>query len=78
MVSDDMGAKDSTGEGTEYEAVLILEDLESLLEDLEDYGDSAHLPLDVRSRMDELGISNATELRKRILELHAKLDAEDT
>jgi hypothetical protein len=56
----------------------MLEDLESLLEDLEDYGDSAQLPLDLRSRMDDLDVSNAAELRKRILELHAQLDAEDT
>ncbi len=77
MVSDDMRAKDRREEGAEYEAVLILEDLESLLEDLEDSGDSAQLPVDLRTRMDDLGISSATELRKRILELHAQLDAED-
>jgi len=77
MLNDNIGAKDSTEEDAEYEAVLMLENLESLLEDLEDYGDATQLPLDLRTRMDDLGISNAAELRKRILELHAQLDAED-
>ena len=72
-----MKAKDNTQEGEEYEAVLMLEDLESLLEDIDDYGDTAQLPIVLRSRMDELDISNADELRKRILELHAQLDTDD-
>ncbi|HKP53510.1 MAG TPA: hypothetical protein VJ183_12775 [Chloroflexia bacterium] len=77
MANDDMNSKASTGESAEYEAVLMLEELESLLEDLEEYGDTERLPSDLQSRMETLGISNAAELRKRILELHAQLDEED-
>lgn len=44
---------------TEYEAMLLLERLESLEED-----------------MLELGVATLTELRRRIEELHRKLDEE--
>jgi len=69
------------GDG-EYDALLTLEDLESLLEELEEAGvegeiGSARLGDDLRERVNAAGISSTTALRSRIAQMHAQLDEED-
>jgi hypothetical protein len=61
----------------EYDLFLELENLESLLEEIEESGDVGQLPSDpeARKRLAELGLSSVSDLRKRIAELHAELDA---
>jgi hypothetical protein len=66
----------------EYDALLTLEDLESLLEELEEAGvegeiGSARLEGDLRQRVNAAGISNTETLRARIARMHARLDEED-
>jgi len=66
----------------EYGDLLALEDLESLLEDLEEDGavdplDPAILPDTLSERVKSLGLHSVDDLRTRIAQLHSKLDAED-
>ena len=65
----------STGHD-EYGKMLLLDALESMLEELDESSDDA--TRDNQSRLAELGLSNRHELVKRIAALHAELDsAED-
>ncbi|HEX9990237.1 MAG TPA: hypothetical protein VGE45_17395 [Chloroflexia bacterium] len=68
------------GDGT-YRKLVLLDDLESLLEELEELGITedgakAALPGDLRERMGELEVSSITEIRGRIATLHRELDQE--
>ncbi len=65
-----------------YELLVELEDLESLLEELEEGGwdvdlKSADLPGEIQDRIDEAKITNLTELRDKIARLHASLDSSE-
>jgi hypothetical protein len=65
-----------------YRKLVLLDDLESLLEELEELGigedgASTALPGDLRERMEGLGVSSLTHIRARIAELHRQLDQED-
>jgi hypothetical protein len=71
----------SDGDAT-YRKLVLLDDLESLLEELEEEGiaedgASAGLPNDLRKRMEELGVSSLAHLHARIAELHRELDQEE-
>jgi hypothetical protein len=62
-----------------YEMLQELDDLESLLEDLEEQGISglaAHenIPGELRERMEELGVRDVQQLRDRLMHLHAEID----
>lgn len=76
----DTGAQ-SRGDAT-YHKLMLLDDLESVLEELEEHGiaedgATAVLPSDLYERMEELEVSSVTEIRERIAELHRELDQED-
>ena len=63
----------------EYGELLFLEELESLLEDLEEAGitdilDAADLPAELLQRVQAAGVATLDELKARILELHDLLD----
>ncbi|HYP40192.1 MAG TPA: hypothetical protein VEX13_07505 [Chloroflexia bacterium] len=65
-----------------YRKLVLLDDLESLLEELEEQGIAeggamSGVPNDLRERMEELRVPSLTELRTRISELHHELDRED-
>jgi hypothetical protein len=58
----------------EYEASLELEELESLLEDLDEYEGTDPLPAGLLGELHALGFRDRTELRRRIAEMHSELD----
>jgi hypothetical protein len=64
-----------------YDKMLTLEHLESLLEELEEDGFDGYeghaLPLHLREQLEELGLSDAEEVRHRISQLHNELDQAD-
>lgn len=73
---------DEAPDDREYEALVELEELESLLEELEEQGVSGfegdpHIPEALRARVQAFGISNVEQLRGRIMHLHAELDQND-
>jgi hypothetical protein len=79
-MSSEIEAQDG-GDAT-YRKLMLLDDLESLLEELEEQGvaeesATADLPDDLRERMEELQVSSIMEMRGRIAELHRELDQED-
>lgn len=70
------------GDNQEYDDMMLLEDLESLQEEIEEAGlnessSPQALPMEFRERMADAGIRNLSDLRRRIEELHARLDSED-
>jgi len=71
-----------TDDSQEYAGLLALEDLESLLEELEELGardslDSGTLPGDLSERVRSLDLHSLADLRSRIAALHSKLDVQD-
>jgi hypothetical protein len=73
----DRGNLDQTG--SEYDQLLLVEDLESLFEELEEAGfegslDSAALPADLSKRVQAAGVKSVGELRARLEQLHSHLD----
>jgi hypothetical protein len=84
MNDDDRPDRPGSGNGTPaddeaYEAMLALDEMESLLEDIEEEGlpasaTIADLPPQLAGRMDELGARSVGELRDRIRQLHEELD----
>jgi hypothetical protein len=71
----------SDGDAT-YRKLVLLDDLESLLEEVEEHGieeddTTAAFPNDLYQRMEDLEVSSITEIRGRIAELHRELDQED-
>ncbi|MEO8284923.1 MAG: hypothetical protein ABI670_00610 [Chloroflexota bacterium] len=63
----------------EYNHLLLLDDLESLLEEAEGAEvtgrlSASDLPDEARQLAAELGVQSIADVRQRILELHAKLD----
>ncbi|HUP27510.1 MAG TPA: hypothetical protein VM409_03670 [Chloroflexia bacterium] len=62
---------------TSYEALLDLEEMESLLEEIEEQEESGGtLAANLSARLQDLGISGVEELKARILFAHAQLDEE--
>ena len=66
----------------DYELLQDLEDLESLLEDLEEQGLSglaAHenFPDELMERMEGLGVQNVQQVRERVMHLHAEIDRDE-
>ena len=69
-------------EAPEYERLLWLDDLESLLEELEEGGwdtdlHNTPLPGEMRGRINAARIGSLDELKRKIARLHASLDGED-
>lgn len=62
-----------------YKRMLLLDDLESLLEELEDEGITSEsaLPPGMRERMVELDVFSLMALRGKIAELHSEMDKEE-
>lgn len=64
-----------------YAKMLMLDDLESLLEEIEEHGlgtaQPSDLSADLREQMLELGVTSVPQLSERIAQLHAELDQED-
>jgi hypothetical protein len=63
----------------EYQDLLALEDLESLLEELEEQWltgqvPGEHIPPELQERMQALGVKDVQQIRDRIMHLHARLD----
>ncbi len=78
----DSDAQAQGGSDATYRKLMLLDDLESLLEELEEDGitedgTTSAFPDDLRERMEEIGVSSITQLRARIAELHGELDQED-
>ncbi len=68
----------SVGEnGEEYKALMLLDDLESLLEELEESGAEGYDQPILTERMHALDLTDMADLRERIGILHERLDAED-
>lgn len=68
-------------DGNEYDSLLALEELESLLEELEEAGiegdlAAARLPADTDRRVREAGVDTTDALRTKIARMHAQLDQE--
>lgn len=78
---DGFGA-DEAPDDREYEALVELEELESLLEELEEqvvsgFEADPQIPEELRARMEALEVRNIEQLRERIMHLHAELDRND-
>lgn len=72
--------EDSTADGDmqdEYESVLLLDELESLLEEIEEGGSTQQLSPELRAELGTLGFTSTDQLRARIRELHEQLDANE-
>ena len=75
-------AQEDQGDRQEYQDLLALEDLESLLEELEELSltglvPGEHIPPELRERMQALGVKDVQQIRDRIMHLHARLDDND-
>ncbi|MFL5732216.1 MAG: hypothetical protein ACJ78Q_03365 [Chloroflexia bacterium] len=70
---------DQEGEDREYQDMLALEDLESMLEELEELklpgiSPGQDIPERLRERMEDAGVKNIQQIRERIMRLNAALD----
>jgi hypothetical protein len=70
------------GDGEEYARLAELEDLESLLEEMEEQGvvsldQPASVPADLREHMQIYGVRDVQQLRDRIMHLHAEIDEDE-
>jgi hypothetical protein len=70
---------DEHSQDRDYEDMLALEDLESMLEELEELGVTAidagkNIPEELRERMVEAGVRDVQQIRGRIMHLNAALD----
>lgn len=66
----------------EYETLALLDDLESLLEDLEEQGitgleDESNIPGEIRERMEKLGVRDVQQVRDKLMHLHAQVDEDE-
>jgi hypothetical protein len=59
----------------EYYDLLALEDMESLLEEIEEGAGTGGHSEEYSARLRDLGFNSVTELRQRIAELHQQLDS---
>ncbi len=77
-----MPERTSNDSNNQYSDLLLLEDLESLLEDLEDAGEEGdfqdkELPADLDERIKDVGVTSLSELQARIADLHGRLDDQE-
>jgi hypothetical protein len=68
--------------GQEYDRLALLEDLESLLEEIEEQGvtgdgDWGRLAADTREQLVAYGVHDVQQLRTRIMHLHAEIDDDE-
>jgi hypothetical protein len=74
--------RDDMADNIQYKNLQQLEDLESLLEELEEEGitglePDGRIPDGLKARMSELGLRDVVQLRDSIMHLHAELDRDD-
>ncbi len=74
------GDEQQQGQASEaqlYSTLVQLEDLETLLEELEEQGRDRpdEMPYEIGADMKRLGVSDIDEVRAQIKRLHAELDA---
>jgi hypothetical protein len=74
--------QEDRAEQRDYQDLVALEDLESLLEELEELSltrlaPGEHIPAELRERMQALGVKDVQQIRDRIMHLHARLDDND-
>ena len=75
-------ASDQPGDDAEYKELALLDDLETLLEDMEEAGitgegDDSQLPDDLKSRMEEFNVKSVQQLRAKLMRLHAQVNEDD-
>jgi hypothetical protein len=66
----------------EYQTLVLLDELESLLEDLEEQGITglegrSNIPEDLQQRMAESGVHDVQQLRDKLMRLHAQVDEDE-
>jgi hypothetical protein len=81
-MADERNASGADQESEEYRTLVLLDELESLLEDMEDEGitglaASESIPADIKQRMDALGVHDVQQVRDRLMHLHAQVDEDD-
>jgi hypothetical protein len=81
-MNNDSQSPDTSGPDKEYNSLLELDNLESLLEELEDRGATgniaeADLPGDILDLAELLNVHSAEDVRSRIAKLHTQLDSEE-
>ncbi len=74
--------EESSYSGEEYETLALLDELESLLEELEERGitgleGASNVPEDLQERMAELGVKDVQQIRDKLMHLHAQVDEDD-
>jgi len=82
MTSSSTGPDDQQNRDGEYASLVTLEELESLLEELDEAGvegeiGSTRIAEDLHERANAAGITSTDALRARIARMHAHLDEED-
>ena len=66
----------------EYQTLALLDELESLLEDLEERGitgleSPSSIPKDLQERMAELSVHDVQQVRDKLMHLHAQVDEDE-
>ncbi len=75
MIDERDGGGGSSDEVDMYNEMLRLEEMESLLEEIEDSeADAAGLPPELQRRLDALNIADTHELRRSVEVMHTSLD----
>jgi hypothetical protein len=69
-------------DGDDYERMLLIEDMESLLEEMEEAGVTGleppdRMPPELAARMDAAGVKNVEQLRELVTRLHSELDEDE-
>jgi len=79
-MSDELSASGgSPGDADLYNEMLRLEEMESLLEEIEEIeaDDATDLPAELQLRLDSLNLMDPRELRRRVELLHTSLDTSE-
>jgi hypothetical protein len=74
--------EDDNQENQEYQMLVLLDELESLLEDLEEHGiteleSTREVPDAIRQHMDKLGLRDVQQVRDKLMILHAEVDEDE-
>ena len=82
MKKDERELPEPSEQSREYSDMRLLEDLESLREELEERGLSGfapgeNIPDDLQALMAELEVKSIEQIREKIMNLNAALDASD-
>lgn len=82
MDHDSNTSSDQSLDSQEYETLALLDELESLLEDLEERGvtdleGASNIPEALKERMAELGVHDVQQVRDRLMRLHTQVDEDE-